>query len=156
MSSKTMKNYKKGEVIFKEGDFELCMYDIYSGKVGIYANYGTPAQKLLTTLAAEDFFGEMGLIDAFPRSATAVALEDAQVAVIDDDNFNTYFKERPAKIVLIMQHMSARMRELTKDYMEACGTIAEYLEAEEQNQPKSESLLGRMKKFVDVYRKNKR
>ena len=36
-----IQTYKKGQVIFKEGDKADCMYDIRWGSVGIYANYGT-------------------------------------------------------------------------------------------------------------------
>ena len=38
------KTFKKGEVIFKQGDLSDCMYDILWGEVGIYANYGTPEE----------------------------------------------------------------------------------------------------------------
>ena len=57
------KTFKKGEVIFKQGDLSDCMYDILWGEVGIYADYGTPEEKLLTTLETERFFGEMGMIE---------------------------------------------------------------------------------------------
>ena len=68
------KTFKKGEIIFKQGDLSDCMYDILWGQVGIYADYGTPEEKLLTTLETERFFGEMGMIEGRLRSATAVAL----------------------------------------------------------------------------------
>ena len=42
-----VKLLKKGEMIFKEGDLELCMYNICRGSVGIYANYGKEDEKLL-------------------------------------------------------------------------------------------------------------
>ena len=81
-----IQTYKKGQVIFKEGDKAECMYDIRWGSVGIYANYGTKEEKLLTKLSTEEFFGEMGLIDDQPRSATAVALEkDTRVEVINKE-----------------------------------------------------------------------
>ena len=50
------KTFKKGEIIFKQGDLSDCMYDILWGQVGIYADYGTPEEKLLTTLETERFF----------------------------------------------------------------------------------------------------
>lgn len=111
-----LKKFKKGEVIFKEGDYESLMYDIRWGKVGVYTNYGTAEERLLKELEAEEVFGEMGLIDASPRSATAVALEkDVQCAVIDKEDFAEYFRTRPAKIFRIMQLMSQRIRELTQE-----------------------------------------
>ena len=70
------KQYQKGEVIFRQGDYARTMYDVLSGSVGIFVAYETENEKQLTTLSPGQFLGEMGMIDAFPRSATAVAMED--------------------------------------------------------------------------------
>ncbi|MCQ2397896.1 MAG: cyclic nucleotide-binding domain-containing protein [Sphaerochaetaceae bacterium] len=140
---------KKNEVIFKEGDFSDCMYDIVWGKVGIYADYGESTQKLLAVLEVGEFFGEMGLIDTCARSATAVSVEDGTIIrKITMDDISTYFKENPAKIVTIMQHTGDRLRRLSNDYTEACKTIREYLELEKKKAPKPESLLERMRNFL--------
>lgn len=128
------------------------MYAVYSGTVGIYANYGTSEEKLLTELTSEEFFGEMGLIEGSPRSATAVALEkNTEVQVITADTFENYFKERPTKVYMIMQHMSHRLRKLTDDYMKACRTVSRVVETEKSDREKSEELKDDMKKFADVY-----
>lgn len=150
-----IQTYKKGQVIFKEGDKATCMYDIHWGAVGIYAHYGTKQEKLLTTLRSEDFFGEMGLVDSETRSATAVALEkDTKVAMITREAFGSFLQERPAKVLMIMQHMSHRLRDLTKDYMEVCGTVAETINAEKNNEAKNEELLKKQKKFSDIYQES--
>lgn len=147
-----IRKYKKDEIIFEEGTREACMYAVYSGTVGIYSNYGTSEEKLLTRLYSEEFFGEMGLIEEMPRSATAVALEkNTEVQVITADTFENYFKERPAKVFVIMQHMSQRLRKLTNDYMSACRTVSRAMEAEKDNGEKSGELKDDMKKFADVY-----
>ena len=41
--------FSKGSVIFKEGAFELSMFFIVSGKVGIYSDYGDKNEKLRLT-----------------------------------------------------------------------------------------------------------
>ena len=141
------KKFKKGTVILREGEFEMCMFDIRYGRVGVYKNYGCDNQTEVAILEEGDFFGEMGLIEARPRSATVVALEDTITDIITQENFGLYFKERPAKVLSIMQHMSSRIRDLTTDYIDACQCISEYLEAEEANAPKSAGLISRMKRF---------
>ena len=149
MESKT---FKKGEVIFKQGELSDCMYDIFWGEVGIYANYGTPEEKLLTTLKTEQFFGEMGMIEGRLRSATAVALEkDTRVKVITPETFNAYFQESPAKVLLIMQNMSCRIRELTRDYLEACRAVAEAVETEKTGKEKSSWFKEKVRKLTDDY-----
>ena len=120
--------------------------------MGIYANYGTPEEKLLTTLEPECFFGEMGMIEGRLRSATAVALEkDTRLEVITPESFDAYFKENPAKVLLIMQNMSHRIRELTRDYLEACRAVAEAVETEKTGKEKSSWFKEKVRKLMDDY-----
>ena len=148
-----IRKMKKGEVIFKEGENQMWMYALLKGSVGIYANYGTDAEKLLVELKAEDkaYFGEMGLIDAAPRSATAVVLEDAYVNIISKENFAEFFRERPADILAMMQNMSKRIRGLTADYLDACRAVAEAVEAEKSGKGKSNWFKNKVSKFIEDY-----
>ena len=143
---------KRNEIIFSEGDKADCMYDIRVGRVGIYANYGTKEEKLLIELNKDQFFGEMGIIEGYPRSATAVALGDmTELTVIPKADFEDYCKKNPEKTILIMKNMSARIRDLTRGYLEVCHTVAESMEAEQKGEKKSHSLLNRLKKYHDEY-----
>ena len=45
-----IRKMKKGEVIFKEGEIQMWMYALLKGSVGIYANYGTDAEKLAVSV----------------------------------------------------------------------------------------------------------
>ena len=63
--------FNRGNVIFRQGDFAHGMYDILSGSVGIYVGYGTEHEVELNVLKAGDYLGEMGMIEVYPRSATA-------------------------------------------------------------------------------------
>lgn len=152
MNTRTL---KKGEIIFRQGDTSTCMYDVFWGKVGIYANYGTPEEKLLTTLETEQFFGEMGMIEGLPRSATAVALtSDTKVRVITPESFQSYFQEKPAKVLLIMQNMSHRLRKLTGEYLNACQTVAKSAEAEQAGEEISGDLQINLEKLSQVYQQS--
>ena len=143
---------KRNEIIFHEGDQSDCVYDIRVGTVGIFANYGTKEEKLLTELTKDQFFGEMGIIEGYPRSATAVAMGDiTELTVIPKSDFEEYCKQNPEKTILIMKNMSARIRDLTQDYLEACHTIAETMETEQSGEKKSAGLLNRLKKYRDKY-----
>ena len=79
----TSKQFKKGDVIFHEGDIGNTLYQINEGKVDIYLCYGESDQKLLTELTPGKFFGEMAVIEAYPRSATAVAMAAGRGHVAD-------------------------------------------------------------------------
>ena len=142
-----IKKFKKNEIIFREGENGNTMYDIRYGTVGIYADYDTSDRKLLTKLVSEEFFGEMGMIEDLPRSATAVALENTEVAVITNDNFSEYLSVKPAKAFEVLKHTSYRLRQLSADYIEACAAIQEYVKDEKDGKAHSEELINKMKKI---------
>ena len=128
-----IKAFRKGAVIFREGDPSDCMYEVYTGKVGVYAAYGTPEQKLLMEYYQDHYFGEMGLLEKAPRSATAVALEDdTNVASITEENFSEFFEKNPANILVLMQRMSHNLRRRTDDFVAVCRSIKEISEKEEK------------------------
>ncbi len=156
MAQLQQKQFTEGQIIFREGAWEMCMYDIIHGKVGIYTEYGTPSQKRIAVLGVHDFFGEMGLVDAMPRSATAVAELETAVWVINGDDLNVWFQESPEKVVQVMRHLSFRTRDLTNDYMEVCKTIAELKSAEDDGKEKSSGLREKIHRFANIWRKNGR
>ena len=131
----TVTTYSKGDVIFRQGDKADSMFDILGGRIGIYLNYGAEDEKLLTELNSNAFFGEMGMIDHAPRSATAVALENrTKLQEITEDQLGDLFREQPGKVLEIMQQLSSRLRKLTNDYMDACKTAADVTTLEESGE----------------------
>ena len=117
--------YNAGEIIFREGEDGDCMYAIHGGSVDVYTNYHTPLEKKLTTLYTNAFFGEMGMIDREPRSATIVVAEnDTILERIGPDDMQKLFEENPLEVELIMRHLSKRLRKLTEDYDAACEEAA--------------------------------
>ncbi len=128
---KNVESFKKGTVIFKEGETGNCMYDIHYGEVGIYKNYGTPKEKLLSKLLMNRFFGEMALLEDCPRSATAVVMQDeTTLEVINAEYMRELFSKNPPKIEMILSYLSYRLRRLTGDYLDACKLISEISDAE--------------------------
>ena len=131
--------FKKGQVIFRQGDPGDCMYYIAYGTVGIYIDFGTEKENLLTKLHENQFFGEMGMIEKMARSATAVVLEnDTVLTSFTEEGLDRMFEEKPSLILLSLQHISSRLRKLTRDYMKACQTVARMIEDEKGNEPLTE------------------
>ena len=65
------KVFKKKEIIFWEGSVGSCMYKIIDGTVSVILSYGTKDERKLTELGEGQIFGEMSILEAWPRSATA-------------------------------------------------------------------------------------
>lgn len=144
------RSFDKNAVIFTEGSAEKSMYDIIEGKVGIYANYGTENESLLTELGPGKYFGEMAIIECMPRSATAVALEYTEVNVINYKEFDQYIVENPDKIIDIFQNLCGRLRELSNEYVDACRCVTEYVETEKADRPLSKRLIDKIKKLIQI------
>ena len=106
-----LKQYRKGEAIIRQGEFGDCMYCVRWGRVGVYSDYGTAQERKLAELGADDFFGEMELLDKSVRSATVVALEGGtKLEVITEADFNEFFARQPAKVHLILQRLCQKLR----------------------------------------------
>ena len=138
----------KGRLLFRQGDEADCMYYIASGTVGIYANFETDDEKLLTTLKSNQFFGEMGMIEKLPRSAAAVADSNGTVLkVITEADLEGLCKKAPSMVLMALQHLSSRLRTLTVDYVHACQTVEKMVDAEEHGRELAEEYM----KSIEYY-----
>jgi CRP/FNR family transcriptional regulator, cyclic AMP receptor protein len=104
------RNLKKGETIFSQGSPSDCAFIISSGSVEIIENT-LEGQKVIGQLTENEIFGEMGLIDGRPRSATARALEDSVVYIMTKINFDKLAREKPEALLPILKVLSGRLRE---------------------------------------------
>lgn len=106
-------NVRKGELIIKEGDVGNSMYFIIDGKVKIFKKH-LGKELELAVLEDGDFFGEMALLDEFPRSASVVALADCRLHELSKSDFQEIIEEYPrlgVKIVSsIANELSKRIR----------------------------------------------
>lgn len=80
------RQYAKGENIFQEEEPGMGMYIVKSGKVRIVTKVHDNESEL-AQLSVGDLFGELALLDEFPRSATAVAVEKTEVIAIFRPDF---------------------------------------------------------------------
>lgn len=145
--------YGKNKVIFEQGTTDACMYDIVSGSVAIYSDYGTAAEKELVVLKEGDTFGELAMIENKPRSATAVARERTCVNIIKMNEFSDYFQDKPEKVMKILRNTSHRMRALTREYLDVCDAISAYVKCEDAGLEIDADLMRRLKKISAASKK---
>jgi CRP-like cAMP-binding protein len=81
----TEETHRLGQYIFREGESGNALYLIMEGKVRISREVSGMGEEALAVLGPGDAFGEMSLIDDFPRSADAKVHERCQVLVISKD-----------------------------------------------------------------------
>jgi len=87
--------FRKGEVIFIEGDAGENMYIVLKGKFGVYINSFADFPVCIADIGPGAFFGEMSLIDGWNRSATIITEEDGMVIAVGKDKFALLLGKSP-------------------------------------------------------------
>lgn len=102
-----------GRVLCREGEHGHEFFVIESGTVAV-----TVGGTKVATLGPGDFFGELALLDAGPRSATVTAETDVMVLVVSQQEFIGLLEEEPMVAVRMLPAIGARLREGAKSAQE--------------------------------------
>jgi CRP/FNR family cyclic AMP-dependent transcriptional regulator len=101
--------FQPGEAIFEEGVQGDTMFVVRSGEVVIERG-----GKAIETVPPGGIFGEMALIDGAPRSATARAKTECEVAPITEKSFLFLVHETPFFAIAVMRTLADRLRRLNE------------------------------------------
>jgi CRP-like cAMP-binding protein len=100
--------YAAGEVVFREGDPGAELYVIQSGRIELSRRVRGRDTHLLT-LPAGEFFGEMAIVNNKPRSATATALEESRMLVLDARTFEAMVRGNSEIALRLIKKLAARL-----------------------------------------------
>ncbi|MCW3092315.1 MAG: cyclic nucleotide-binding protein [Ferruginibacter sp.] len=103
------KELEAGSVIFDEGEIGDSMYIIYKGQVKIHKG-----NTILAILKEKEVFGELSLLDAETRSATATANTDCFLYRIDQEPFFELMDERPEVARGFIKILCQRLRAMNE------------------------------------------
>ena len=106
----TAKTFKKGEVIYLEGDVEKKLYVIHFGRVKISKMSEAGKEQIIRILESGDFLGELSLFVQAPLNNTAEALEATKVCMIDGAKLNEMISSNPAIAAKIIEELSKRLQ----------------------------------------------
>ncbi|MDH5748919.1 MAG: cyclic nucleotide-binding domain-containing protein [Rhodospirillales bacterium] len=106
---KTTLKFQDGDILFREGQASDTVYSLVTGTVELSKACRGGAVRL-AIIAPGEFFGEMGVIDSGPRTATAQAKGEVSVEVISRDEFLSALKTRPNLAMAVMAKMARRLR----------------------------------------------
>lgn len=124
---------KVGQTLFEAGEPGDSMFIVRSGSVELFIK-DTAGQKIVLTVAEEgQLFGELSMLDSGPRTATAVALTDAELLVLDREDLLLLFQKRPDAAL----HMLAAMSGMTRKADELLRTRVARNVNEEVPEPSS-------------------
>jgi CRP-like cAMP-binding protein len=127
-----LKEVAAGAVVFRESDDSDALYVVETGRVVISKHVQDQTDIVLTRFSATDFFGEMGLFDAAPRTATAHAETDSTLWRLDRKAFQQILSDYPEMaaricyrlVIVFIERMRAtndQAREAIRWGLEATG-----------------------------------
>ena len=106
--------FKEGQIVFSQGDSSDRCYKVISGAVKIsissYDSNGVLHNVIAQTMRHGDVFGEMGIIDDSPRSASAVATEDTICVAYTADEMMDLLESNPKEALAYIRTLIQRLR----------------------------------------------
>ena len=92
----TKTSFAPGEVILRQGDAGDSLYILKRGRVRILLTHESGLSEQVACLAPGDFFGEMSLLTGEKRTATVVAMEEADCYRLAKADMQALLAQRPA------------------------------------------------------------
>ena len=102
--------FKKGELLFKEGDNSKDLYIIQNGIVKIFKE-SEGKQLPIALVHSGQFIGELSFFDGKPRSASAEAATDLKVIKLDQAKIEREVRKLPSWLLVLIRSIADRMRE---------------------------------------------
>ena len=103
------RDFKKGDIIFHQGDKGDCAYIIEKGSIEVFLN-DDGIESSVSQLGVGEIFGEMAIIDSNPRSASVRASEDCLLSLISKEQLNSRISEADSIVKLLMHILLKRIR----------------------------------------------
>jgi CRP/FNR family transcriptional regulator, cyclic AMP receptor protein len=105
------KRYLAGQIIISAGEKGDAMYIVQSGRVELYLQDTADERVGLGFVEPGDIFGELGLLDNEPRSASAVALENSTILIVDRHDLQMLITAHPLAALDMMAMLGRRIRD---------------------------------------------
>lgn len=97
-------------VVLNAGDSTDNIYFVLSGSLKVQVSDEDGREVILSKLGPGELFGEMGVLDENPRSATVLAVEPSQVVVMGKADFKQCLADNPDVSLFIMRNLTKRLR----------------------------------------------
>ena len=126
------RSFTRNKTIIAAGDPTDSLYVIISGRLKVMMSDDEGREVILAILNPTEFFGEMGLVDDSPRSATVVTLEACELLVLAKRDFKSCLEQNFEMAMTVMRGLVKRLREADQKIgslalMDVYGRVARLL-----------------------------
>src|SRR6266568_1149343 len=109
-SAVSRRSFPRGTTIIAAGDVTESLYVVVSGRLKVMMSDDEGREVILAILGPNEFFGEMGLIDDHPRSASVVAIEACELLTLSKRDFKSCLAENFEMAMTVMRGLVKRLR----------------------------------------------
>lgn len=106
------RTFSTGEMLFTEGEPCNGLHIIALGKVRIFKTSAGGREQVLAVNGPGESVAELPVFDGGPFPASAVAIEDVEIAYISRSDFQAYCLEHPEVALKVLQVVGGRLRRL--------------------------------------------
>lgn len=104
------RRYKKGEMVYLQGEREKKLYVIHKGSVKISRISSSGKEQVIRILGPGEFMGELSLFNDEPNTNNAEAIDDATVCIIDGDKLKNLMAKYPTIAFKVLEELSSRLK----------------------------------------------
>ncbi|MGQ0593987.1 MAG: Crp/Fnr family transcriptional regulator [Gammaproteobacteria bacterium] len=108
-----IKAYPRNTLLFQEGQPSAELYIVVTGQIKVFVSEAQGKEVTLTLEGPGGYFGELGLVDAAPRSASVMTTEPSQLVVVSKADFQRCLAAHPDLGIKLMRALVQRVRSLT-------------------------------------------
>ena len=108
-----VRTYRKGALIFSEGDTATALCIILSGSVKVFVSDENDKEMILARQCAGDYFGELALFDDALRSASVISLEKTTLWMLSKQDFREVLAQNPQVALSMIGNLVMKVRALT-------------------------------------------
>ena len=106
----TVRRFAPGELLVKEGAEAVAFYVVCEGQAEAVKGLGQEGERVVGTLNPGDFFGEMALLDGFPRAVSVRAAGECECIVLTRWDFLGEVRSTIEVALAILPVLSRRLR----------------------------------------------
>lgn len=113
-SGSRVRTFRRGQVVFTAGDPGDTVIVVLSGRVKVVVHSADGGELILTVIGPGGIFGELGVADGGPRSASAETLEECRLLFVPQEMIQDICGREPAAEHALLRSITATLRRLTE------------------------------------------
>ena len=104
------RGYRRGEIVFSAGDAGDALFGVVSGRIRISTGNADGREIFLNIMEPGDTFGEIALLDGGTRTATATAMDAAELVSLRREPLFGLLEKEPKATLELLRLCGERLR----------------------------------------------